>query len=125
MISDNFGTLPYSSVVGCCCQDLFSMAQSILQYVPPNLSSNCFVRIHVVDPYTRTDSTMALKKFLFKEPDNQDLQIIVNLSRALQASATLVLTSFSVEHMLLPRWMNCSTFFKAFSLTVFISPFWL
>ena len=54
------------------------MAQSILDCVPSNLPSNFFKS---VKPYTRTGSTTALKKFLFKVLSKEDLYIVLNLLR--------------------------------------------
>ena len=125
MTSDNFGIFNYSSsLVGYCCQDLFSMTRNILECVPSNLDCNCFVRTHAVEPYTKADSNTALKKFLFKLLSKEDFQIVFNLLRALQALAIRTMTSFSMGHMLLLRYLKCSTFFKIFPITVFISSFY-
>ena len=44
------GRWPYSwCLVGCCCQDLFKIARSILVKLPSSFSSG-FVRVHVVHP---------------------------------------------------------------------------
>ena len=125
MTSDNFGIFTYSSfLVGYCCQDLFSMTRKILECVLSNLDCNCFVGTHAVEPYTKANSNTDLKKFLFKLSSKEDFQIVLNLLRALQALPIRIMTSFSVGHMLLLRYLKCSTFFKAFPITFFVSPFY-
>ena len=54
---------PYSwCLVGCCRQDLFKIARSILVWLPSSFFSSRFVRVHVVHPYSSIDVTAAWKK---------------------------------------------------------------
>ena len=57
------GRWPYSlCLVGCCRQDLFKIARSILVQLPSSFFSSRFVRVHVVHPYSSIDATAAWKK---------------------------------------------------------------
>ena len=57
------GRWPYSwCLVGCCRQDLFKIASSILVQLPSSFFSSRFVRVHVVHPYSSIDATAAWKK---------------------------------------------------------------
>ena len=57
------GRWPYSCCFkGCCFQDLFNIAHSILVQFLSSFFSICFVSIHVVHPYSRIDTTAACKK---------------------------------------------------------------
>ena len=50
------GRWPYSwCLVGCCRQDLFKIARSILVSLPSSFFSSHFVRVHVVHPYSSID----------------------------------------------------------------------
>ena len=58
------GRWPYSwCLVGCCRQDLFKIARSIL--VSSSFFSSRFVSVHVVQPYSSIDVTAAWKKLRF------------------------------------------------------------
>ena len=51
--------------VGCCLQDLFSIACSILVYLPSSFCSIRFVSVHVMHTYRNIDTTAAWKKLRF------------------------------------------------------------
>ena len=89
-------------LVGCCRQDLFKIARSILVLLPSSFFSSRFVRVHVVHPYSSIDVTAAWKKLRFILSVRSDLHIIDSLLIAVHAFIYLALMSFSVE-MLLPR----------------------
>ena len=60
------GRWPYSwCLVGCCHQDLFKIAHSILLQLPSSFLSSRFVRVHVVHPHSSIDVTSAWKKLRF------------------------------------------------------------
>ena len=60
------GRWPYSwCLVGCCRQDLFKIARSILVSLPSSVFSSRFVSVHVVHPYSSIDVTAAWKKLRF------------------------------------------------------------
>ena len=103
--------------VGCCFQDLFNIACSILVQFSSNL-----VNIHVVHPYC---DTTALKKLHFILSDKSDFHMMDNLSIAVHAFASHTLMSFSVVETLLPRYMKLSTSFREPLFKLKMSPFWL
>ena len=60
------GRWPYSfCFVGCCLQDLFNIARSILVWFPPSFLFIRFVSVHVVHPYCSIDTLTARKKLHF------------------------------------------------------------
>ena len=63
MVLEMDGRWPYSyCFVGCCFQDLFNMARSILVQFPSSFFSIRLVSVHVVNPYGKIDMTPAWKK---------------------------------------------------------------
>ena len=97
------------TAVGCCFHDLFRTACSILVQLPSNLFSRRFVRVQVVQPYNRTDITTAWKNCHFNLSVRSDFHMTDNLFVADHAFPIRVLTSLSVDEILLPRYVNCST----------------
>ena len=98
------GRWPYSwCLVGCCCQDLFRIAHSILVFLPSSFFSSRFVSVHVVHPYSSIDVTAAWKKLRFILSVRSDFHIIDSLLIAVHAFVNLVSMSFSVDETLLPR----------------------
>ena len=82
---------PYSWChVGCCCQDLFKIARSILVYLPSSFFSSRFVSVHVVQPYSSIDVTAAWKKMRFISSVRSDFHIIDSLLIAVPAFVNLV-----------------------------------
>ena len=71
-----------------------------------------FVSIHLCGMNTAS----ALKKFRFILSDRSDFHLIVNLSKAFHSFARRVLTSLSVDEMLLLRYGNYSTNFTSLAL---------
>ena len=70
---------PYSCCfIGCCFQDLFNIAHSILVQFPSSFFSICFVDIHVVQSYSRIDTTAASKKLCFILLDSSHFHMIDN-----------------------------------------------
>ena len=60
------GRWPYSwCFVGCCRQDLFSIALNILVLLPSSFFSSRFASVQVVHPYSSIDTTIAWKKLRF------------------------------------------------------------
>ena len=98
------GWWPYSwCLVGCCRQDLFKIARSILVQLPSSFFSSRFVRVHVVHPYSSIDATAAWKKLRFILSVRSDFHIIDSLLIAVHAFVNLMSMSFSVDATLLPR----------------------
>ena len=98
--------------VGCCFQDLFSVAPSILVEFLLSFFYICFVSIHVVHPYSRIDTTAAWKKMCFILLDKSDFHMIDNQSIAVHTFTSCILISFSVDETLLLRYGNLSTSFR-------------
>ena len=63
--------------VGYCFQDLSNIACSILVQFPSSFFSICFVSVHVVHPYSRTDTITAWKKLRLILLDKSDCYMIV------------------------------------------------
>ena len=70
------------------------------------------VRIHVVHPYSRTDTTAACKKLHFISSDRSNFHVTDSLSIADYTFSSRLLTSLSVDETLLPRLVTLSTSFK-------------
>ena len=95
------GRWPYSwCLVGCCRQDLFNIAHSILVQLTPSFFSSRFVSVHVVHPYSSIDTTAAWKKLRFILSVRSDFHIIDSLLIAVHAFVSRVSMSFSVHEML-------------------------
>ena len=97
------GRWPYScSFVGCCFQDLFNMAYSILVQLPSSLFFMLFVRVYVLHPYCSMNTTTDSKKLRFISSDRSDFHMTYSQSIADDIFARRVLMSFFVDEMLLP-----------------------
>ena len=88
--------------VGCCLQDLFNIARSMLVQLPSSFFSIHLVRVHVVHPYISIDTTAAWKKLRFILSVRSDFHMTDSLSIPVHAFASLVLMSFSVDETLIP-----------------------
>ena len=89
------GRWPYSwCLAGCCHQDLFKIARSILVKLPSSFFSSRFVRVHVVHPYSSIDATAAWKKLRFILSVRSDFHIINSLLIAVHGFVNLVSMSF-------------------------------
>ena len=89
--------------MGCCFQDLFNIAPCILVQFPFSFFSIRLIIVHVVHPYSSSDTTDGWKKLRFISSDKFDVHKIDNLSIAVHAFASGTMMSFSVDEMLLPR----------------------
>ena len=126
MVLEIGGKCSYSCCfVGCCFQDSFSMAYSIFMKFPSSFFFIRLVGIHVVHPYGRIDTTTTWKKLCFISLDGWDFHMINNLWIVVCAFASCILMSFSVNEMLLLRYVNLSTKFRESPFWVKMSPFWL
>ena len=98
------GRWPYSwCLVGCCRQDLFNIACSILVWLQSSFFSSYLVSVQVVHPYSSIDTTAAWKKLRFILSVRSDFHMIESLSIAVHAFVSRVSMSFSVDETLLPR----------------------
>ena len=89
------GRWPYSwCLVGCCRQDLFNIARSILVQLPSSLFSSRFLSVQVVHPYSSIDTNAAWKKLPFILSVRSDIHMIDSLSIAVHAFINRVSMSF-------------------------------
>ena len=120
------GKWPYSCCfMECCLQDLFSIARSILVYLPSSFFSIHLVSIYVVLPYSSIDTTAAWKKLRFVLSVRSDCYMTDSLSIAIHVYASHVLMFVSVDEILLPRSVNLSTSFRELQFNVEMLPVWL
>ena len=89
--------------VGCCFQDLFNMAHSILVQLPSSFFYTRLISVDVVHPYSSMDTSAAWKKLCFILLDRSDFHMTDSLSIADHAFASHELISFSVDEIVLPR----------------------
>ena len=116
----------YSSCfVGCCLQDLFNIARSLLVYLPLSFFSIHLVSVYAVHPYSSIDTTVAWKKTAFYLSVRSDFYMTDSLSIAVLAFASRVLMSVWVDETLLPREVNLSTIFRELPFSAEMSPLWL
>ena len=98
------GKWPYSCCfVGCCLQDLFNIARSILVLLLSSFFSIRLVSIHVVHPYSSIDMIAAWKKLCFIISARFDFHFTDSLLIAVHAFASRMLMSASVDETLLPK----------------------
>ena len=79
----------------------FNKARSILVQFLICFSSIRLVNVHLVHPYIRIDTTTDGKKLRFILSNKFDCLMIDNLSIVVDAFASRILMSFSVDEMLL------------------------
>ena len=126
MVLEMGGRWPYSCCfMGCCFQDLFITARSILVQLPSSYFSTRLVSVHVMHPYCSRNITAAWKKLHFilfywtgLTSNMTDSQSIV-----VHAFACRILMSFSFDETLLPRYVNSSTSFRDLPFNVEMPPF--
>ena len=84
-----------------------------------------FVTVYVVHSYSCVDIATAWKKIFFILSDRSDFYMINNHPIASHALSGRMLTSLSVDEMLLTMYMNCSTNFSDLPRTVEMAAFCL
>ena len=122
------GRWPYSGCfVGCCLQDFFIIARSILVSLLSSFFSIRLVSVHVVHPYGSINTTAAWKKLRFILSFRSDFHMTDALSIAVHAfvSRALISVSVSVDETLLPRYVNLSASFRELLFSVEMSHVWL
>ena len=102
--------------VGCCFQDLFNIARRILVQFASS--------VLVEQPLRRIDIIL-FGKITFYLSDRSDFHMIDIISIAVYAFAWRILMSFSVDEMLLPKYVSLSTNFKETPFSVERYPFLL
>ena len=101
------------------------IARSILVRLPSTFLPIHLVSVHVVHPYNSIDTTAARKKLCFILSGRSDFYMTDSLSMVVHTFASSVLMSFSVDKMLLTRYVNLSTNFRDLPFSVEMSPLWL
>ena len=91
--------------------------------LPINLFSMCFIWVQVVQPYYSTNTHLVRILILFHQWSN--FPMVDNLSIVVHALPMHILTSLSVDEILLPRYMNWSTNFRVFQFYEEMIPSWL
>ena len=86
--------------VGCCLQDLFNIARSILVWLPSSFFSIRLVSVHVVLPYCSIDMTAACKKLRFILSVRSAFHMTDSSSIAVHAFASRVWMSVLVDETL-------------------------
>ena len=125
MVFEIEGKYQYSCYfVGCCFQDLFSIARRILVWFPSCIFSIHFVRVYLVHPWNSIGTTAAWKKFRFILSNSLDFHMKDILSIAVHTFARSILISLSVDKTQLPRYVKLFTNFREASFRVEMSP-WL
>ena len=100
-VSEMGGKKPYNCcLVGCC----FYTARSILLQFPHSFFSRCFDCTHEVHSFCIIDTGIAWKESRFILSDRLDFQMVNNLSVTFHAFARCMLTSLSVDKILLPKY---------------------
>ena len=109
MVFEIGGKWPYSCCfVGCCFQNLFKTACSILVLFLSSLFSIHLANNHTVHPYNSTNTFIAWKKSHFILSNSSDFHMINNLLIKVHTFARCILKSLSVEEILLPSYVNWS-----------------
>ena len=116
------GRWPYSCCfLGCCRQDLFNIARSILMQLPSSFFYMRLISVYVVHPYSSIDTAAALKKLRFFLSVRSDFHMTDSQSLAVHVLASRVLMSVSVDETLLPRYVNliiiCNAYILAYNIT--------
>ena len=117
---------PYScSFVGCFNPDLFKIAHSILVWFPSGFFFKHFIRVQVVQTYNSSGTATAWTNSPFNSSKRSDFHTVINLLIALRAFLMHMLTSISIDEILLPRYMNSSTNSRGLPLNKEMVPSWL
>ena len=82
---------------------------------PIYLFSKSLLSVQVVQPYSSTDTATAWKKFRFILSIKSDFYMINDQSIAVHAFPMRILTSLSVDEILLPRYVKWSSNFRGLS----------
>ena len=78
-----------------------------------------------MQPYSSTNITLSLEEILFYFTEESDFHMMDDQSIAVHAFTRSMLTSLSVDEILLPRYVNWSTYLRGSLLKVEMAPFCL
>ena len=113
ILFDNISSVPYSiSFLIVCVQWIFKTILRICVYIPSSFISSEFIRVHVSQPYNRTDSTVAIISLILNFLLSFEFQIFLIWWQILKACAFLIYTSFSLLSNYAPRYLKSSTLFR-------------
>ena len=84
----------------------------LLSLCHSNLAFSPIIRVQVMPVYSSTDTTIAWKDFFYISSGRSDFHAVNNLLIAVHVLPMHILTSHSVDKMLLLRYMNRSTNFR-------------
>ena len=102
----------YSCCIGrCCFQDLFKIAHSIFALLTSSFFFKYLVEVQVEQPYNSTDTVITWKNSCFILSASLDFHIVGNPSIAVHIFYVM-LTSLSVDEILLSRYVKWSTNFR-------------
>ena len=96
------------------------IARRILSQFPSTFFSKDFIRVHVVQPYSSIDTATDYKNSCFILSYISDFHKIDNLSIAVLASPMCMLTSLSIDEILLPKYEVNTMFPDFFRMGTFI-----
>ena len=111
--------------VMCCFQGLFEIARSILVYFSLSFFSMHFISADVVHPHSSMNTGTAWKKSCFILTDRLNFHMINNLSVVVHTFRRDILSSISVDEILLPSYVNWSIKFRRLSLRLQVALFCL
>ena len=105
MVCKMGGKWPYSwCLIEGCFQDLFKRACSIVVWFLSSFFSRCFIRVQLV--------TKSSKEFVFIFLERSNFHMVIKLLIEVQALSMCLLTSLSVDEILLLKFVNWSIDFR-------------
>ena len=105
------GRWPYSYCFAkCCFQSLFNTVRRILVYLPSSFFTMHFLSAHVLHPYSNMGTAWAWKNSRFILLDKVDFDVNDNLLIVFHGFVRCMLTSHSVDKMLLTRYVILMVF---------------
>ena len=97
---------------------MFKTACNILVLFPSRFFFMWFVSVHVVHPYSSSDTATTWKKSCFILSERSDIQMTDNLLIVIHIFANHISISLSVDEILLPRYADLSTNFRDLPLRI-------
>ena len=92
ILLDNLGRLPYKSMLVLCSFQLtFNAILNMRVYVPSKDFSIAFVSVHVLQPYNRTDSTVAVNSLVLILFGSEDFHRNESFACILFTSSSLIM----------------------------------